>query len=77
MVAGRSGCHEGRAQVPRQVAALGSETSPGCTAGGTYDASRPVPSNGCYPAGFGAVVNNGTYTAEWNVLSLGATYHFE
>ena len=48
-----------------------------CPGAGPYDAGNPVTSSGCYPQGYGAVVNNGTYTAEYNVLSVGATYHFE
>ncbi|MDQ3030925.1 MAG: hypothetical protein M3Y87_00775 [Myxococcota bacterium] len=61
----------------RGVAALGESTSPGCTMGAPYDPSSPVSDTGCYPSGFGGVVNNGTYTAEFNVLSVQASYHFE
>ena len=42
-----------------------------------YDPSRPVSSRGCYPSGAGAVVNGGTYFADYNVLSLSARYHFD
>lgn len=31
----------------------------------------------CTPRGMGSVVNNGTYSVEWNVISLAAAYHFE
>ncbi|WP_236604351.1 OmpP1/FadL family transporter [Sandaracinus amylolyticus] len=48
-----------------------------CAGSGTYDPNNPVVDVGCYPQGYGAVTNNGTYTAEFNVLSVGATYHFE
>ena len=42
-----------------------------------YDPNNPVPSRGCYPQGFGSVVNEGTYTGEFNVVSLQASYHFQ
>jgi hypothetical protein len=61
----------------RQVAVSGTQTGAGCGAPGDYDAGSPVASSGCYPRGYGGVVNNGTYTAEFNVLSVGASYHFE
>lgn len=42
-----------------------------------YDPNNPVTSRGCYPQGFGSVVNNGTYTGQFNILSLQASYHFQ
>lgn len=42
-----------------------------------YDPARPISSSGCYPTGFAEVVNNGTYTQEYNAVSLGLAYHFE
>lgn len=45
--------------------------------GTAYDPSRPVSSRGCYPNGFGDVVNAGSYTQEFNAISLGLAYHFE
>ncbi|MCB9598646.1 MAG: hypothetical protein H6719_38375, partial [Sandaracinaceae bacterium] len=42
-----------------------------------YDPNMPVVQRNCYPPGFGNVVNNGTYKAEYNVLSLSLRYHFE
>ena len=59
----------------RPVTATGAEGQ--CAGDANYDPAQPVSSRGCYPQGFGAVVNNGTYTAQFNVLSLGASYHFE
>lgn len=59
----------------RGVAATGAEGQ--CAGDPSYDASNPVVSRGCYPIGYGAIVNSGTYSAEWNVLSLQASYHFE
>lgn len=62
----------------RIVGPYGSEGQ--CTQGndpGTYDPSNPVVSRGCYPDGFGAAVNSGTYSAGYNVVSLQARYHFE
>lgn len=61
----------------RGVAALGTGTSEGCPAGNGYDPNQPVSDTGCYPSGYGAIVNNGTYTAGWNVASVQASYHFE
>ncbi|AKF08133.1 hypothetical protein DB32_005282 [Sandaracinus amylolyticus] len=59
----------------RAVSANSSEGM--CAGGGGYDPNNPVVDAGCYPQGYGAVTNNGTYSAEYNVLSVGATYHFE
>lgn len=59
----------------RAVAAQGTDGL--CGDGGEYDPERPVPSRGCYPAGYGAVVNAGTYSAEYNVLSLQVSYNFQ
>ena len=42
-----------------------------------YDPDQPVVHRGCYPRGYGSVVNGGTYTAEYNVLSANVRYHFE
>lgn len=43
----------------------------------TYDPDMPVVQRGCYPPGFGSVMNAGTYRAEYNVVSLDVRYHFE
>lgn len=61
----------------RLVAATGANGA--CTgAGGTaYDPNQPVVSRGCFPNGFGSVINNGTYTQEFNVASISGTYHFD
>jgi hypothetical protein len=61
----------------RLVAATGAEGQCTDTGGQNYDPSRPVTSRDCYPAGFGAIVNNGTYTADFNIVSLDLRYHFE
>lgn len=37
----------------------------------------PVTSTGCYPQGFGSVVNAGSYSQVFHALSIGAVYHFE
>lgn len=66
---------DGSAANYRGVAATG--TTGQCTGDPNYDPSRPVTSRGCYPAGFGEVVNAGTYTQELNVLQLGLAYHFD
>lgn len=62
----------------RMISALGNEGL--CRdddgTGLPYDSSNPVPSRGCYPQGYGAVVNNGTYSAGYNVVSIQARYHF-
>jgi len=42
-----------------------------------YDESMPVVNRGCYPGGFGSLVNGGTYSAQFNVFSLNLRYHFE
>ncbi len=59
----------------RLVAAQGSEGQ--CTGDPIYDPNNPVVSRGCYPQGFGAVVNAGRYTGELNVASLQLSYHFQ
>lgn len=41
-----------------------------------YDPEQPVVRRGCYPGGNGAVVNAGTYSVEYNVVSLSMRYHF-
>lgn len=41
-----------------------------------YDPGQPVPSRGCYPIGYGGVVNAGRYEQMHHMLSLGASYHF-
>lgn len=68
----------------RNVAASGADgvcpSDPAATPpvdGTVYDPSRPVSSRGCYPGGFGDVVNAGSYTQEFNAISLGLAYHFE
>lgn len=48
-----------------------------CMGDPAYDPSNPVVSRGCYPSGFGGVVNNGSYTQELNVFSLALGYHFD
>lgn len=45
--------------------------------GEDYDPKQPVVSRGCYPFGYGEVVNQGRFSASFDVLSLGMTYHFE
>lgn len=59
----------------RMISALGAEGQ--CAGSPDYDPNNPVPSRGCYPQGFGSVVNSGTYTGEFNVVSLQARYHFQ
>jgi long-chain fatty acid transport protein len=59
----------------RGVAAQG--TMGQCAGAPDYDPGRPVVSGGCYPSGYGSIANNGRYTSEYNVISLGGTYHFE
>ena len=66
----------------RHVAAQGTNNvcpdDPGVPgSGGVYDPNRPVVSRDCYPNGAGTVINNGTYTAEYNIVSLSARYHFQ
>ena len=68
---------EGPAGNYRLVAATGMNGACMGTGGGTYDPSQPVSSRGCFPNGFGSVVNNGTYTQEFNVASISGTYHFD
>ena len=58
----------------RLVGATGME---GACADSVYDPNQPVVSRGCYPQGFGSVVNTGTYTAEMNVFSASMRYHFQ
>jgi len=51
-----------------------------CREGGAvaaYDPERPVVQRGCYPPGFGSVVNAGTYQGEYNVVSLSLRYNFD
>lgn len=61
----------------RLVAATGMNGACTGTGGGTYDPNNPVTSRGCFPNGFGSVINSGTYTQEFNVFSLSGTYHFD
>jgi hypothetical protein len=61
----------------RQVAATGAEGQCAGPDGANYNTSMPVSSRGCFPSGFGTVVNNGTYTQEFNIFSLAGTYHFD
>lgn len=42
-----------------------------------YDPSRPVTARGCYPNGFGGVVNAGRYEQMHHILTIGASYHFD
>lgn len=68
----------------RMIAATGSEGI--CTTApegqvpprdpGEYDPEYPVTSRGCYPQGAGSVVNAGTYTGDFNVISAQVSYHF-
>ena len=41
-----------------------------------YDPDNPVVDRGCYPMGLGSVINAGTYSASFNMLSLSMRYHF-
>ncbi|GAB4199084.1 MAG: hypothetical protein OHK0013_08850 [Sandaracinaceae bacterium] len=59
----------------RQINALDSQGV--CTDSAVYDPARPVTSRGCYPNGFGPVVNGGQFSQMFHAVSLGATYHFE
>jgi hypothetical protein len=59
----------------RQINALDNEGV--CADSATYDPARPVTSRGCYPNGFGSIVNGGQYAQMFHAVSLGATYHFE
>ncbi len=61
----------------RMIAATGTSGQCGGPSGASYDASQPVSSRGCYPQGFGSVVNNGTYSGSMNVASLQVRYHFQ
>jgi hypothetical protein len=36
----------------------------------------PVAQSGCYPQGFGAIINSGTFSQMFHAVSLGASYHF-
>ena len=55
----------------RQVNALGSSG----TCAGT-PTGQPVAQSGCYPNGFGSVVNGGIFSQMFHAVSLGATYRF-
>lgn len=59
----------------RGIAATGTEGQ--CVGDPAYNPSSPVVSRGCYPSGFGPVVNAGSYTQELNVVSLALAYHFD
>lgn len=61
----------------RLTSAQGSDGQCTDMGGDNYDTTRPVVSRDCYPQGFGGVVNNGTYSADFNVISLDLRYHFE
>jgi hypothetical protein len=61
----------------RLTAATGSQGQCTEAGGDAYDPNNPVVSRDCYPQGFGAIVNNGTYTADFNIVSLDVRYHFE
>lgn len=62
----------------RLSAAMGGGDAGGmCEGDPDYDETMPIVSRGCYPAGRGGVVNNGTYEAEFNIVSLDVRYHFE
>ncbi len=61
----------------RMVSATGNLGMCTDTDGASYDPNRPVPSRGCYPQGFGSPVNAGTYSGEFNVLSLQVSYNFQ
>ena len=55
----------------RQVNAIGSSgTCPGATG------TQPVAQSGCYPNGFGSVINAGSFSQMFHAVSLGASYHF-
>ncbi len=51
--------------------------NPGSLRPAPYDPARPVVNRGCYPRGYGSVVNAGTYSAEYNIVSANVRYHFE
>src|SRR5690606_3285428 len=59
----------------RLIAATGAGGQ--CAGAPEYDPDQPVTSRGCFPQGAGAIVNNGTYSAQYNVISLQGSYHFE
>ena len=61
----------------RLIAATGALGQCPGMGGGNYDPNNPVVSRGCFPQGFGGIVNNGTYTQEFNIASLSGTYHFD
>ena len=54
----------------RQVNALG--TMGQCAT----PSAGPVAQSGCYPQGFGAIINSGTFSQMFHAVSLGASYHF-
>ncbi|HJL15865.1 MAG TPA: hypothetical protein RMH99_09425 [Sandaracinaceae bacterium LLY-WYZ-13_1] len=59
----------------RLVAATGDRGQ--CMGDAAYDPDQPVTDRGCYPQGYGSVVNGATYSASFNVVSVSARYHFE
>jgi hypothetical protein len=65
---------EGNYRLSAGMGDMGQCTEPG---GEIYDPNRPVVSRGCYPRGRGAVVNNATYQAEFNIISLDVRYNFQ
>lgn len=60
----------------RHTAALGNEGQCTDPSGAMYDPDNPVVDRGCYPMGLGSVINAGTYSASFNMLSLSMRYHF-
>lgn len=59
--------------IAAQDGGMGAYTCPG----GEYMGGQPVSRRGCYPTGYGSVVNAATFRAEYNVISLSARYNFE
>ncbi len=60
----------------RHTAATGTEGICPGPDGAVYDPDNPVVDRGCYPRGAGSIINAGTYTADFNLVSLSARYHF-
>jgi hypothetical protein len=58
----------------RLIAATGAQGVCGVNSSG-YNQS--VVSTGCYPMGFGNAVNAGSYTQQFNMVSVAGTYHFD
>jgi hypothetical protein len=61
----------------RLVAATGNMGQCTGAGGSTYDPNNPVTQRGCFPSGFGATMNGGSYWQMFDVVSLSGTYHFD